>query len=336
MKRLKCDSTAWFGALAVAALILDSKTATQAGFDALQLCYRVLIPSLFPFFVFSPMMAGGNFGRVLRPLARLLRLPDGAESILLVSFLGGYPVGASVTAQYCRSGMLTKEDGRRMMAFCSNAGPSFLFGVGAQIFPSVWYCWTLWLIHILSAILVGTMTQGGSRYVIRNTNRNIAMIDAVKNGIQVMANVCGWVMIFRILLRFCDRWFLWLFPKPISIFFSGLLELANGCASITALSQIGMRMVFFSAIIGFGGCCVWLQTKSVSEGVDISAYLPGKLTQAAISTLLTTFAQPALPQPDRFYPPRWIIVICCLMIAGYGIFQQKKKNKAGNPTLIGV
>lgn len=336
MRQHAKDTSAWLSALAVAALILDSKTATRAGLEAVDLCIRVLIPSLFPFFVFSPMLAAGDFGRALRPIARFIRIPDGAETLLIASFLGGYPVGASLVAYHCRSGDLSAEDGRRMMAFCSNAGPSFIFGVGAQLFPSIRYCWALWLIHLVSAIIVGLLTPGKSSRTFHSARQEISITDGVKKGVLIMASVCAWVIIFRILLSFCDRWFLRIFPSHIQILFSGFLELANGCSAISKLEPIGMRMVFFSAFLGFGGMCVWLQTKAVTVGVNSYAYLPGKLTHCACSILLSTMIQPILNQTDRFYAPWWIIAICCLVPFCYRIFLQKNIIEGRNPALIGV
>lgn len=331
MRQRKCNYLSYVGALAVGALILDGKTAVNAGVEAVQLCIRVLIPSLFPFFVFSPLLSGGGFGILFRPLRKLLRLPEGAESVLLVSFLGGYPVGAMVTAQRCKDGGLRKADASRMLAFCSNAGPSFLFGIGGQLFPKLWYCWLLWGIHIVSAIFVGLMVPGSGGKMATQKHSDPTLTAALTNAIKVMATVCGWVVIFRVLTAFLDRWLLWYVPIELSIVISSLLELANGCCELGSIEPVGLRMVLFSAMLAFGGLCVWLQTLSVTDNLNRSAYLPGKVTQSGISILFSCLAQPLLPQADRWAVPVWLWAIAVAIFAFGGLFLRKCEKRCGNP-----
>lgn len=336
MRQRKFNYLSWVGALAVAALILDGKTAANAGAEAVQLCIRVLIPSLFPFFVFSPLLSGGGFGILFRPLRKLLRLPEGAESILLVSFLGGYPVGAMVTAQRCKDGSLRKSDASRMLAFCSNAGPSFLFGIGIQLFPKLWYCWLLWGIHIVSAILVGLMVPGSGGKMATQKHSDPTLTTALTNATKVMATVCGWVVIFRVLTAFLERWLLWCVPAELSIVISGLLELANGCCGLGSIESVGLRMVLFSAMLAFGGLCVWLQTLSVTDNLNRSAYLPGKLAQSGISILLSCLAQPLLPQANRWTVPVMLWAIGVAVFVFGALLLRKCEKRCGNPMAIVV
>ena len=78
--RTACSAAALF------ILIIDGKTAISAGVEAVDLCMRVLIPSLFPFFVISALLTRSNSGlsKLFSPLGRLLRLPAGSESILMI------------------------------------------------------------------------------------------------------------------------------------------------------------------------------------------------------------------------------------------------------------
>ena len=83
------------------ALILDGRTAIDGARQGIELCLRTVIPSLFPFFVLSILLTSSLLGSslaVLRPLGRLFGMPDGAESLLIPAFLGGYPVAADISA----------------------------------------------------------------------------------------------------------------------------------------------------------------------------------------------------------------------------------------------
>ena len=142
------------------ALILDGRTAIDGARQGIELCLRTVIPSLFPFFVLSILLTSSLLGSslaVLRPLGRLFGMPDGTESLLIPAFLGGYPVGAQNVAAAFRSGQLTKPEAERMLSFCSNAGPAFLFGMAAAMFPRRWMAWALWGIHIVGALFAALL-----------------------------------------------------------------------------------------------------------------------------------------------------------------------------------
>lgn len=92
-----------FQALALLAafvlLIALPQTAADGVRSALTLCGRVILPSLFPFFVCSNLFLllgysarlSARFGGAA---AKLLRLPPAAGSAFLLGLLGGYPAGA--------------------------------------------------------------------------------------------------------------------------------------------------------------------------------------------------------------------------------------------------
>lgn len=276
--------------LAMFVLILDSKTAIAGASEGITLCIQVVIPSVFPFLVISICLNSALSGRqipILSPIGSLLRIPTGTEGILLTGLLGGYPVGAQCVTQAYRNGTIRKTDAERMLAFCSNAGPAFLFGIGSRLFSNVGICFGLWLIHILSAWIVGILTPGKQHSSAHTmTSVSISLPQAIKTALATMACICGWVVIFRVILNFLDLWFLWALPLEIQCLIKGILELSNGCCSLLDVTDPATRIVLFSVILSFGGICVTMQTYSVCSGLNCHNYLPGKIAQAAISMLL--------------------------------------------------
>lgn len=282
--------SALFAGIGFLVLILDTKTALSGAAEGIRLCLQTVIPSLFPFLFLSVMLTSAFSGLeipFLRPLCRLLRIPNGGESLLVVGLLGGYPVGAQCVAEAVRSRHISRENGKRMLAFCSNAGPAFLFGIGANLFEQKWMCWALWGIHIASALLVGLLMPGGTNTPVKQFDTSAcSLTEALQRSLRVIATICGWVLIFRVLLAFCTRWFLWLLPVWAQCLICGILELANGCCGLSQLGDVSQRFILCSLFLGFGGLCVTMQTYSVTAGVDASLYLPGKLLQALLSTLM--------------------------------------------------
>ena len=317
---------------AVIVLILDTKTAVMGASEGIKLCLEVVIPSLFPFFIASIMLcnslAGSNI-KLLRPIGKLLRIPKGSEVLLLTGLLGGYPVGAQNIALAYQSGRLEHKDATRMIAFSSNAGPAFLFGMGMHLFPNGWICFMIWAIHIISAWIVGVITPGNSRTSAMNApSKPISLSAAMRKSIIIMASVCGWVVIFRVILAFSQVWFLWILPEAAQYCLHGLMELSNGCCSLTSCESLGMRIVFFCGCISFGGLCVAMQTHSVCDGLNTKLYLPGKITQCACSIMLCAPVQHLLQPADRWYPHVGIYILCICVIAGYAVLTRKMKNNS--------
>ena len=75
--------------LAMLALILDNKTATEGAAAGVALVLKTAIPALFPFFVLSAMILPACTKLSCPPLAKLLGTPPGWESVFLLGCVGG-------------------------------------------------------------------------------------------------------------------------------------------------------------------------------------------------------------------------------------------------------
>lgn len=320
-------------ALGMLLLILDTPTALNGAIEGMELCIRTIIPSLFPFFVLSILLKGSLMGTpipLLRPIGKWMGIPRGAESILIAGFLGGYPVGGQAVA----TAGLSEGNARRMLAFCNNAGPAFIFGMAGVLFPCRWMAWTLWGIHIFSAGMVSMLIPKLPAETIEpGTNSRISLTRAMQMALRVMAGVCGWVILFRVVIAFLDRWFGWMLPETGRVILAGILELSNGCCSLNAIENLGLRFVVCAGFLAFGGLCVSMQTWTVTEGIRRDLYFPGKILQTLISVLLALAVQVLLPFDSAVDIP---VSIPLLLLGVIGIFPRILRNKSGNPGLVGV
>ena len=309
-------------------LILDGKTAVSGATRGVDLCLRTVIPSLFPFFVLSGLLTSAFLGSKFPVSLKCFGVPQGAETLAIAGFLGGYPVGAQNIAAAYRNGSLSRSTAQRMLGFCNNAGPSFLFGMIGPMFPSAKYAWALWGIHIVSALLVGFLLTG-------ETEKQVSipkypppgLSQALRQAISVMGSVCGWIILFRIILAFLNRWVFWLLPQTWQVAVTGLLELSNGCVALMSVEDIGWRFLICAGILGFGGLCVTMQTISVTADLSLRYYFPGKLLQTAFSILLCRFF---IPYRTEFVV---ILLIYCIFL---GLILRKMQNNSSIPLLIGV
>ena len=98
-------------------LIFDSKHALEGAKIGLDLCVRMVIPSLLPFFVISMMFTtsiNNHDSFIIRQLSRTMHIPKTAASVLIPAFLGGYPVGAKCAADLYYNRILEKEEAERI------------------------------------------------------------------------------------------------------------------------------------------------------------------------------------------------------------------------------
>ncbi len=294
-------------AVCLTVLILDAKTAVSAGKEAIALCLQVLIPSLLPFIFFSRLLVqamDGSACRITRPVERLLRLPQHSGQVLLIGLLGGYPVGAATVEAQVHSGRLDKDSGKRMALLCNQAGPAFIFGVGAVLFTTPYATAIVWAVQLLSVtVMAQLLPGGGGKMATGEPGQHLSMQQVLLQSIKTMAMICFWVVLLRVALAFLDKWALWRLPDWLRSAVAGALELSNGAAGLADMDGEGLRLVLFCAMLSFGGLCVQQQTAAVAPELVTAWYLPVRVSQAAISAIAAYLAQPLLPAHMRLYLP---------------------------------
>lgn len=267
-------------------LILDSKAAFTAAEEGVNLCARTIIPSIFPFLALSIFMNQAFIGipmPILKSAARMMGLSEGTESILVSSFLGGYPAGAQAVVQHYEAGSITKETAEKLLAFTNNAGPSFIFGMISHMFTQKWVPWIIWLIHIFSAFFVSQFMRISSEPAVSLTNASTS--GSMERAIRISASICGWVILFRIIIDATLRYLPKNIPSFLAVMITGMLELSNGCLALDRIHDFPLRFILCCAMLSFGGLCVTMQTLSVIKDLKIKYYLFGKGLQMIISVL---------------------------------------------------
>lgn len=318
-------------AFGLALLILDGRTAIEGAKSGLQVCLYTVLPSLFPFIFLSSVLTtsllSGDF-KGSRILCRLYAIPQGTEGILLTGLIGGYPVGARCIGETVRQGQLFPADAERMLVFCNAAGPAFMFGILSSIFPQRWIPWCLWGIHLLSSLCMARLLPCATRRFTPNTSASSSSItQRLHQSVYVMGDICGWIILMRTGITFAQKWCLRYLPKPLEVLITGILELTNGCVSLSAVDHTGLRFLICSVLLGFGGLCVALQTSSVASDVRQRKYLPGKCIQALFSFIFAYIVQYfAFAKEQKVYLP-WPFLSALTVLMGIIIYSRIKLKK---------
>lgn len=319
---------ACFSALIMLVLIFDSKTAISGMISGLSVCLQSLIPSLFPFLIISKYLNSvlmGNKIKVLSPVAAICKVPAGMESLLGIGLIGGYPIGAQCIYEAYNGGYISAGEASRLLGFCNNAGPAFVFGMCAGLFHSSTIGWVTCLIQIISALCVGIILPSRKAgHHRRPVAGSCSIISALESAIRSMASICGWVIASRIAISYLEKYLF--ISNPIgSTILRGCIELSNGCLSLQQIASSSCRLVLLNAMLSLGGLCVWIQTASVAKKLNLTWFYIGKLTQCCISIALSAFLTTVLFSVDDPLGNYTIGIICILVIAVEAILIRQKK-----------
>lgn len=275
------------------------------------LCGRVLLPSLFPFFIVSSLLGEYLPGSVLSRLAgkvfqKLFHLPGDCFFVPIMGALGGYPVGAKLAAQFFRDGRCSENEAVRLLVFSNNAGPAFVIGaigtgllhdrrtglllLGAHLFTS----WAIGLIYSAKSTTVKTNNFTDNS---KEPSFISALLHAVTDGFSAFLTVCAFVIFFGIVIDLLRR----CIPFPAGAapaVLLGCLEMTTGISMLCAapLSPL-VRLPAIAFLLGWGGASVQLQTVQLLRqgGLPCGAYLLAKLVQGMASAL-AVFAAAVLLQ----------------------------------------
>lgn len=291
-------------------MIWKNKLAYNGAIQGLMLCYRVMVPSIFPFLYLSNLFVrtvSTEDSGVIEYIANILGIPSNAKAAIIPAFLGGYPVGAKTVADLYKRDCVDKLCAERMLSFCSNAGPAFLFGMVAMQFPKRICAWCIWGIQLVSAWFcsrVFPIVESKHEPVAFRREHNAPMEAAI----LAMAQICGWVILFRIVIELLNVTNLKTVSPVFYVILSGIIDLSNGCTMLQQISSDELRFIAVNGLLSFGSLCVLLQTISVCQPLRIRYYMIGKIMQAVLSSGLAW-----LCWNMRWFPILIIIVLSALL-----------------------
>lgn len=300
-------------AMGVAALLLYSATAADAVREGLRICGGSVIPALFPFFVLTNYFLGF---RSSRPPSRMadkcmsvcFGLRGSCMAPLLLSFVGGYPIGVSCTVRLYEDGALSKREAERLLLFCNNSGPAFFFGViGGTVLHSARTGALLYCSHILAALLCGALlrTEESERLSIRRVNakqENRGFLSAISASCASLLQISGLILFFSValalleasgLLKLLCKALPFLPAQTLRALLCGIFELSGG---VIRLGQCPNAAELAAFLMGWGGLCVHLQAMSFWKPARLhpKGYFAAKLLHGLLSVLFVRlFLHPA-------------------------------------------
>ncbi len=275
---------------------------------------EILIPSLFPYIVLSSfiMYSGADkyIGKIFSPITKILfNLPPVCSSAVILSLIGGFPVGAKCVQLLYNDGKITLEQAQRMMLFCVCSGPAFLItAIGAVMLHNTEVGIILYITQVFSCLIIGICTGIYSRIrkyptadddLTNNNSRKkisvtTAILESASDGAGTVIAMTALVVIFSLLLNACDKsgaeeLFVSFFKligigaHQSDIIIPIISEVTSAC---DVIKDSSLPVWYFSLAAGFGGICVHMQIFGILRNIPIkrSIYMLFRLINAVIST----------------------------------------------------
>lgn len=314
---------------ATLALMFWPQESMAAAREGLQLCYNVIIPSLFPFFVLSALVVdlglAGYIGRALEGIMRpLFNVPGACASAFALGFVGGYPVGAQTALSLYQKGMCTKTEAERLLSFCNNSGPAFILGVvGAGVFASSRVGVLLYLAHAAASVCVGLLfrfykREKKGRPEVRvppkfeAARASAAFTGAIKNSFLSTLNICAFVVFFTVVIKllFLSGFLPGLAQTLGRVFaplgfsqqwaerlLTGAIELSSGVWTLSGTGTMAGRLSMAAFMLGWAGLSVHCQVLSFigGSGLSVKTYIGGKFLHGGLSALFTSLLVRVFP-----------------------------------------
>lgn len=265
------------GVLLFAALFLFPDTFASGVSAGIELCGKILIPSLFPFLIAASLTGKGSLPpklkKTIEPVTRFLfDLPADCLPAILLGQLGGYLSGAKTVQSLHSCKAISDSQAERLMLFCVNAGMGFsVNAVGSGMLNSRQAGRILLLALCISSLMLGI----ASRVFIKEKPVSIqksnsisipfsaAVTGSVSSAAKAMLTACAFAIAFSALGAISDAY---IQNSSLRLALSCLLEVTKGCADLSGSASLPL----IAAVCAFGGICVHMQIFAVTDKIKIN------------------------------------------------------------------
>ena len=299
-------------------LIIHPDVVISSATDALNTCFTVLLPSLFPFFVLSRIFISSGGAGLLGKIFNFIMLPlfrinGSGTTAFVLGIISGYPIGAKTAADLYNQSVITKKEAESLLCFCNNSGPLFIIGaLGVGMLSSKDAGIFLYIIHVVSAITLGIIlrftipSKRGKRIDIHTdfSDKNI-FTASVESSILSVINVFAYVIFFAIIMNVCEASSIFIdrilnsdkfiLTKPLLF---SIFEMTSGIKKLSAAQcSLSIKLILSSLILGWSGLSIHFQTKSIVGSTDLSfkKYILAKLLHGIIAAIYTAIALKFVP-----------------------------------------
>ncbi len=258
-------------------------------------CVEALVPSLFMFMALSSYIVKSGFAeRLTKPFIRLSQTLFGMSpvglSVILLSMIGGYPVGARCAAMLYEQKKIGRREAEKLVMIAVCAGPGFLMSyVGNALLGNgkagrlLLYAELIGV--ILTGIIIGKLMRIEPSQVRRTALEKPAqnlLVTSVTDASRATFHMCAMVVLCAAMIEVIAAVST---NETLTDILSAALEITTGCQRMCA--QYPLYLIAF--FIGFGGISVHLQIYAGVGDLPIQKglFFQYRILQGIITAALT-------------------------------------------------
>ena len=307
-----------------AGIISNISSASVGARKGILYCANTLIPSLFIFMIFTSFIVNAgiiqNLSKILNNTTKFLfYLPGCTAPIIILSLIGGYPVGARGAKSLYDSGEINTEQLNRLMSFAVNAGPAFIIEiVGNILLKNYRLGYLIFVTQVILSICIGIISGLFARkknlkfysnekiYEGKKISISDSIVQSCSDASRSIIDMSALIITFYTVIEILNATFLkkdflnYFFTSNNSIndfraIFISILEMTSGCNEVIS-KNASTGIILFA--VGFGGICAHLQIKSIlgKNNFNFTKFTVYRFLNGAFTVIIVPVALEFLPE----------------------------------------
>lgn len=291
-------------------LIFYAEAVASGVKDGIELLIYQLIPSLFPFMVFSAYISScvpaiKEDSLLHRSCGFLFKSNGYCVVPFFLGILGGYPVGASLISDLRKKRVVSENEAERLFYWCINPSPAFtVTAVGTFLLKNTFLGFILYFSCIFASLTVGILCRflsNGEKEANAFPSQRLSggerLVGAVSSAGHAMLGICGWVLCFS---AFCSALKCFVKNDGVSLSLKIISEVTAGCREAV---ESGFSLPVIAALLSFGGLAVICQISSYSAvlGIQTRRIICSRLINAAFSAVYCELFLKLFPQSREVF-----------------------------------
>ena len=282
---------------------------------ALNLCYIIIIPSIFPFLIISKLFFNSPLFNIIskllnKPAKFIFNIQGEYTNAFLLGSIAGFPLGAKSAGDIYAANKHTKSEAERTLAFCNNCSAPFIIAAaGVAVFGSAGIGLVLFFTQVISALFTGIIIRflfkdkivaadfAHTRKYKQDKKNTADLPSVISEAVTGILNICGIIiffyMVINIFLEMLGAVFFVAHNQAVynavKIAVSGFLEISSGIYSLVNLDlPLSQKLIIASAILSWSGVSVHFQIIYVlkNTGLSLKPYFTGKIIHVIISSVI--------------------------------------------------
>ena len=279
--------------LVIVISIVASKSISMSVRNGMMLCFKVIIPSVFPFLILSDFMlflSSKSNGALNIILSRILGVSPIGATTFICGNICGFPIGAKCASTLYSSNQITKNECQRLVEISTNPSVAFVIaGVGIGIFNNTILGITLYISTVISSIIIGVITKSNKS---KNTKSHFIneqkfnLVASIKNAGMSCIAISSYIVFFSVIIELIRSTSI---NELFISFVSSFIEIGNSTKLIHEASiNTFYKLLLLGFSMGFSGLSVHMQVSSfLPKDISMKRYLMIKLLQGIICASLS-------------------------------------------------